>query len=124
MVKAGMDTDAPGNVCATYRASLHLLIHFGQHAGYDGNANYNVTGFSQLHDSGTGGVSLGTYTPTGIFLTHLPQSVPLSNFKLWPFANCTQFEKCPTALASRKTLRNILDNGMLDDVHSGMHRLT
>ncbi|ETW77620.1 glycoside hydrolase family 92 protein [Heterobasidion irregulare TC 32-1] len=38
MVKVGMDTDSPGN-----------------HAGYDGNASFHVTGFSQLHDSGTGG---------------------------------------------------------------------
>ena len=28
-----------------------------QHAGYDGNATYNATGFSQLHESGTGGAS-------------------------------------------------------------------
>ncbi|KAG6909314.1 hypothetical protein DXG01_001113 [Tephrocybe rancida] len=40
MVKAGMDTDSPGN-----------------HAGYDGNARYKVTGFSQLHDDGTGGTN-------------------------------------------------------------------
>ncbi|KAJ8474821.1 hypothetical protein ONZ51_g6967 [Trametes cubensis] len=40
MVKVGMDTDSPGN-----------------HAGYDANPIYNATGFSQLHDDGTGGVS-------------------------------------------------------------------
>lgn len=28
-----------------------------QQAGYDANPIYNVTGFSQLHDDGTGGVS-------------------------------------------------------------------
>ncbi|KAF4581463.1 hypothetical protein EYR40_009749 [Pleurotus pulmonarius] len=49
MVKAGMDTDSPGN-----------------HAGYDANPAYLATGFSQLHETGTGG------------------DIPLSNFKLWP----------------------------------------
>lgn len=38
MVKAGMDTDSPGN-----------------HGGYDANPIYNAYGFSQLHDDGTGG---------------------------------------------------------------------
>lgn len=28
-----------------------------QQAGYDANSTFNATGFSQLHDSGTGGVS-------------------------------------------------------------------
>ena len=31
------------------------LIIF-QHAGYDANSSFSVTGFSQLHDDGTGGV--------------------------------------------------------------------
>ncbi|KXN83542.1 hypothetical protein AN958_01251 [Leucoagaricus sp. SymC.cos] len=83
MVKAGMDTDAPGN-----------------HAGYDGDPRSNVTGFSQLHDSGTGG------------------AVPLSNFKLWAFAECSSFDKCPTSLSSRKLLRHILPNGSPDDFAS------
>ncbi|GLB36560.1 putative glycoside hydrolase family 92 protein [Lyophyllum shimeji] len=83
MIKAGMDTDSPGN-----------------HAGYDGDPQFNVTGFSQLHDSGTGG------------------SVPLSNFKIWAFAQCSSFEKCPTSLASRKLLRKVLPNGSPDDFAS------
>ncbi|KAF9259619.1 glycoside hydrolase family 92 protein [Marasmius fiardii PR-910] len=39
MIKVGMDTDSPGN-----------------HAGYDADPRWYATGFSQLHDSGTGGV--------------------------------------------------------------------
>ncbi|KAJ7597790.1 glycoside hydrolase family 92 protein [Mycena floridula] len=83
MVKVGMDTDSPGN-----------------HAGYDGNPIYNVTGFSQLHEAGTGG------------------GVPLSNFKLFPLFNCSNmnsFEQCGTSIASRKILRNILPDGSPDD---------
>ncbi|KAF8797553.1 hypothetical protein BYT27DRAFT_7228919 [Phlegmacium glaucopus] len=83
MVKVGMDTDSPGN-----------------HAGYDANPIYNVTGFSQLHDTGTGG------------------SVPLSNFKIFPFAQCSSFEKCPTSIARRKLLRKILPDGFPDDFAS------
>ncbi|PIL28602.1 hypothetical protein GSI_08644 [Ganoderma sinense ZZ0214-1] len=73
MVKAGMDTDSPGN-----------------HAGYDADPQYHVTGFSQLHDDGTGG------------------SIPLSNFKLFPFATCGKgntFEECQTTMSGRKVLR-------------------
>jgi hypothetical protein len=33
-----------------------LLSDIIQQAGYDANATFNATGFSQLHDSGTGGV--------------------------------------------------------------------
>ncbi|KAI0703899.1 glycoside hydrolase family 92 protein [Cerioporus squamosus] len=83
MVKVGMDTDSPGN-----------------HAGYDANPIFNVTGFSQLHDDGTGG------------------AVPLSLFKLFPFARCGKgntFEECQTSLAGRKTLRKVLDDGTPDD---------
>ncbi|KAI0752421.1 glycoside hydrolase family 92 protein [Daedaleopsis nitida] len=84
MVKVGMDTDSPGN-----------------HAGYDADPTFNVTGFSQLHDDGTGG------------------SVPLSNFKLFPFASCGQgndFEECQSTILGRKILRNILpDAGTPDD---------
>ncbi|KAF4613241.1 hypothetical protein D9613_010771 [Agrocybe pediades] len=83
MIKAGMDTDSPGN-----------------HAGYDGDPQFNVTGFSQLHDSGTGG------------------AVPLSNFKLFPFLECPTFEKCPTTMANRKILRKVLPNGLPDDFAS------
>ncbi|KAF9483277.1 glycoside hydrolase family 92 protein [Pholiota conissans] len=83
MIKAGMDTDSPGN-----------------HAGYDGDPTFNVTGFSQLHDDGTGG------------------AVPLSNFKLFPFLECSTFEKCPTTMANRKILRKVLSNGLPDDVAS------
>ncbi|KAI0767764.1 glycoside hydrolase family 92 protein [Fomes fomentarius] len=83
MVKVGMDTDSPGN-----------------HAGYDANPIYNVTGFSQLHDDGTGG------------------SVPLSNFKLFPYASCgvgNNYEECQTTIAGRKVLRKILSDGTPDD---------
>ncbi|KAG9227041.1 hypothetical protein CCMSSC00406_0010003 [Pleurotus cornucopiae] len=83
MVKAGMDTDSPGN-----------------HAGYDADPQFNVTGFSQLHDSGTGG------------------AVPLSNFKIFPFAECSSFDKCATSLDGRKTRRKILGNGSPDDFAS------
>ncbi|GBE89826.1 Uncharacterized secreted [Sparassis crispa] len=83
MVKAGMDTDSPHN-----------------QAGYDANAIYNATGFSPLHDDGTGG------------------AVTLSQFKLWPFASCgvdNTFESCPTAIQSRKVLRQLLPDGSPDD---------
>ncbi|EAU89835.2 hypothetical protein CC1G_06987 [Coprinopsis cinerea okayama7 len=83
MVKVGMDTDSPGN-----------------HAGYDSNPIYNVTGFSQLHDSGTGG------------------SIPLSNFKVWAYPNCTSFERCPPSLANRKLLRKVREDGHADDFAS------
>ncbi|KAF8624708.1 hypothetical protein AX17_007039 [Amanita inopinata Kibby_2008] len=83
MVKTGMDTDAPGN-----------------HAGYDGDPKYNVTGFSQLHDSGTGG------------------AVPLSNFKLFPFKQCSSFDKCQTSINGRKILRKLRADGSPDDYAS------
>jgi len=38
--RSHMDTDSPGN-----------------QAGYDEDVQYNVTGFSQLHDRGTGGLN-------------------------------------------------------------------
>ncbi|KAH9903165.1 glycoside hydrolase family 92 protein [Cubamyces lactineus] len=83
MVKVGMDTDSPGN-----------------HAGYDADPTFNATGFSQLHDDGTGG------------------AVPLSLFKLWPFASCgvgNTFEECQASLDGRKTLRKVLADGSPDD---------
>ncbi|PPQ74974.1 hypothetical protein CVT24_010275, partial [Panaeolus cyanescens] len=83
MIKVGMDTDSPGN-----------------HAGYDGDPQFNVTGFSQLHDSGTGG------------------AVPLSNFKIFPFPTCSSFETCPVTMVNRKVLRKVLDNGLPDDAAS------
>ncbi|KAJ8523250.1 hypothetical protein ONZ45_g311 [Pleurotus djamor] len=83
MIKAGMDTDSPGN-----------------HAGYDANAAFWVTGFSQLHESGTGG------------------DIPLSNFKIWPLVDCPSFEDCPTSLVRRKVPRNVLPNGSPDDAAS------
>lgn len=43
------------------------------------------------------------------------QGVPLSNFKLWPFASCnTTFETCQCSLESRKTLRKVLSDGMFE----------
>ncbi|KAG2122899.1 glycosyl hydrolase family 92-domain-containing protein [Suillus bovinus] len=83
MVKVGLDTDSPGN-----------------QAGYDADATFNATGFSQLHDSGTGG---GT---------------PLSNFKLWPLPECDSFASCNTSLLTRKTLRKVLPDGSPDDAGS------
>ncbi|KAJ7917216.1 glycosyl hydrolase family 92-domain-containing protein [Mycena leptocephala] len=82
MVKVGMDTDGDN------------------FAGYDGRPEFNVTGFSQLHQSGTGG------------------AVPLSNFKLFPVPECFAFEQCLTTIASRKTLRNVLPDGSPDDFAS------
>ncbi|KAF8193206.1 glycoside hydrolase family 92 protein [Mycena galopus ATCC 62051] len=82
MVKVGMDTDGDN------------------FAGYDGRPEFNVTGFSQLHQSGTGG------------------AVPLSNFKLFPVPECFAFEQCLTTIASRKTLRNLLPDGSPDDFAS------
>ncbi|KAI0062314.1 glycoside hydrolase family 92 protein [Artomyces pyxidatus] len=80
MVKVGMDTDSPGN-----------------HAGYDADPIYSVTGFSQLHDDGTGG------------------NIPLSNFKIFPSANCSTFETCTTSIFDRKLLRKLLIHGAPDD---------
>ncbi|KAJ3558216.1 hypothetical protein NM688_g1058 [Phlebia brevispora] len=83
MVKVGMDTDSPGN-----------------QAGYDANPVFNVTGFSQLHDDGTGG------------------GVSLSQFKVFPFAFCgtdDKFEECPTSLEGRRVLRKVLTDGSPDD---------
>jgi hypothetical protein len=88
MTKVGMDTDSPGNVRASIQrhpapSSLHFPVL--QHAGYDAMPIYNVTGFSQLHDDGTGGVSftfqasclLCTY---GCLTTHVePASLQLQN---------------------------------------------
>ena len=56
MVKVGMDTDSPGNVRVRLVEVEGDVSPILQHAGYDGNATYNATGFSQLHESGTGGV--------------------------------------------------------------------
>ncbi|KAJ7051298.1 glycoside hydrolase family 92 protein [Mycena amicta] len=82
MVKVGMDTDGDN------------------FAGYDGRPEFNVTGFSQLHQSGTGG------------------AVPLSNFKLFPVPQCSAYEQCLTTITARKTLRNILPDGSPDDFAS------
>ncbi|EIM87038.1 glycoside hydrolase family 92 protein [Stereum hirsutum FP-91666 SS1] len=80
MIKVGMDTNSPGN-----------------HAGYDRDPQFNVTGFSQLHDDGTGG------------------SVPLSNFKVFALPDCTSFEECATSIESRPVPRKVLDSGLPDD---------
>ncbi|CEL59327.1 putative glycosidase Rv0584 OS=Mycobacterium tuberculosis GN=Rv0584 PE=3 SV=1 [Rhizoctonia solani AG-1 IB] len=81
MIKAGLDTDSPD-----------------RHAGYDRNISYNATGFSQLHDTGTGG------------------GYPLSNFKIWPFASCKRFGECPTSIAGRRLKRQALKDGSLPDI--------
>ncbi|CAE6514924.1 unnamed protein product [Rhizoctonia solani] len=81
MIKAGLDTDSPD-----------------RHAGYDRNITYNATGFSQLHDTGTGG------------------GYPLSNFKIWPFASCPRFGECPTSISGRRLKRQALKDGSLPDI--------
>ncbi|KAF5368241.1 hypothetical protein D9757_011215 [Collybiopsis confluens] len=83
MVKAGMDTNSPGN-----------------QAGYDADPQFLPIGFSQLHDSGTGG------------------SASLSNFKIWPFASCPSFTQCPTDLFGRAVPRKLLPDGSVDDFAS------
>ncbi|KAJ3767377.1 hypothetical protein FB446DRAFT_652242 [Lentinula raphanica] len=83
MVKAGLDTNSPGN-----------------QAGYDADPQYYAIGFSQLHDSGTGG------------------SASLSNFKIWPFTSCPSFTECPTSPSSRAVPRKILSDGSPDDAAS------
>nr|GAT50324.1 glycoside hydrolase family 92 protein [Mycena chlorophos] len=86
MVKVGMDTDGDN------------------FAGYDPNPLANVTGFSQLHQSGIGG------------------AVPLSNFKLFPIPECpvnnNHFEQYLTFIAGRKTLYKLLPSGLPDDFAS------
>lgn len=83
MVKVGLDTDSPGN-----------------QAGYDANITFNAIGFSQLHDSGTGG------------------GASLSNFKLWPLPECESFTSCNTSMFVRGTLRKALPDGSPDDAGS------
>jgi putative alpha-1,2-mannosidase len=56
MVKVGMDTDSPGNVACLAPSLCHIRSYNFQHAGYDANPSFLVTGFSQMHDDGTGGV--------------------------------------------------------------------
>lgn len=56
-----------------------------------------MTGFSQLHEDGTGG------------------QPPLQNFKLWPLRECESFEKCPFYMTHRKTLRVTKEDGTPDD---------
>ena len=48
--------------------------------------------------------------------TLFPQSIPLSLFKVFPFAFCgpdDKFEQCPTSLNGRKVPRKTLDGGKL-----------
>ena len=56
MAKAGMDTnsDQPARFFCYYSHDRCRLTSI-QQAGYDANPQFNVTGFSALHDSGTGG---------------------------------------------------------------------
>ncbi|KAJ3571669.1 hypothetical protein NP233_g3599 [Leucocoprinus birnbaumii] len=82
MVKAGLDVDKD---------------NWG---GYSADPSALATGFSQLHESGTGG------------------DKPLANFKLWPFSECPSFAQCPTSLQSRKLARKILPNHTPDDFAS------
>ena len=44
----------------------------------------------------------------------MQKSVPLSNFKLFPFATCGKgntFEECQTTMSGRKVPRKVLQNG-------------
>ncbi|KAI0033572.1 glycoside hydrolase family 92 protein [Vararia minispora EC-137] len=81
MVKVGMDTNSRNN-----------------QAGYDADPKYSVTGFSQLHDDGTG------------------DRASLSNFKIFPTAGCPAFELCETSVFKRPVLRAILPDGTPDDL--------
>lgn len=58
-----------------------------------------VTGFSQLHDDGTGG------------------GFSLSNFKLWPMT-CETFETCVTPMYTRKLTRALNPDGTPQDAGS------
>lgn len=118
-----MDTDSPGNVRFLFIRIFPLRAYFinTQHAGYDADPVYKVTGFSQLHDDGTGGASPSTTRCTN--LAHIanllpPQAVPLSNFKIFPSPNCSSFEACDTSIFTRPVLRNILADGTPDDAAS------
>lgn len=74
-----------------------------------------MTGFSQLHDDGTGGVSANMWSNVLVSLADPHQSIPLSLFKVFPFASCGNndlFEECPTSLDGRKVLRKVLEDGM------------
>ncbi|KAF8632830.1 hypothetical protein AX15_001660 [Amanita polypyramis BW_CC] len=83
MAKPGMDTNSPHN-----------------QAGYDADPEYAVTGFSQLHDDGTGGAA------------------SLSNFKIFPIKECPSFSQCHTAIDSRPVARKTLPDGSADDYAS------
>ncbi|KAI0030576.1 glycoside hydrolase family 92 protein [Vararia minispora EC-137] len=84
MAKAGMDTDSPG-----------------AQAGYDADPQFNVVGFSSLHDSGTGG------------------GISLSHFKIFPTLNCPNgFDSCLTSANSRKVPRKLKSDGTVDDFAS------
>ncbi|QRW15832.1 glycoside hydrolase family 92 protein [Rhizoctonia solani] len=103
MIKAGLDTDSPD-----------------RHAGYDRNISYNATGFSQLHDTGTGGVRPRPHLPPSTSLIY-SNTIPLhrdilSNFKIWPFVSCKRFGECPTSIAGRKLKRQALKDGSLPDI--------
>ncbi|KAB5593255.1 60S ribosomal protein L6 [Ceratobasidium theobromae] len=76
MIKAGLDMDS-----------------LDRHAGHDRNIFYNATGFSQLHDSRTGG------------------GYPHSKIETWPFTPCNRFSECPTSVAGRKIQRQPLKDG-------------
>ena len=129
MVKVGMDTDSPGNVAYSPFLPVGFPHIIFQHAGYDANSSFSVTGFSQLHDDGTGGVRdfpLFISPPPSLDSCVTPlfmQAVPLSNFKIFPSANCSSFETCPTSIDARKVPRMIRADGSyhLNLTHRSAH---
>jgi hypothetical protein len=58
--------------------------------------------------------------------TIITQAPPLSNFKIFPSANCSSFETCPTSIDARKIARMIRADGLyrLNLTHRGAHGST
>ncbi|VDB96722.1 unnamed protein product [Peniophora sp. CBMAI 1063] len=83
MAKAGMDTNSNE-----------------PQAGYDANPEFNVTGFSALHDTGTGG------------------GVSLSHWKIFPVPACPTIDNCTTDVNTRAVPRVLKDDGSADDAAS------
>ena len=123
MVKVGMDTDSPGNVA--YPPSLHLCqIHsyILKHAGYDANPSFLVTGFSQLHDDGTGGVRcfLASFFHLPLVCNPISRRIflyPISKYFLLPTA-------LPLRLALRRSMNEKFHERSVPTVSFVRHGLT
>ena len=89
-----------------------LVSNLFQHTRYHANPPFSVTGFSQSHDDGTGGVCclLDSFTFYS-YVTYITQVPSLSNFKIFPSTNCPSFETCPTSISARKTPRILRAGG-------------